>query len=737
MKKGIIKITLHSAIAAGSGYAFAGVIDSDICYDQYGFPFIPARRIKGCMRDVAERQLSKILNHHITDIFGVGGNDRNVGFSIGNAHIEGRDELSKQISEIRKSKEKDNTGLARFIDQQDILDQFTTVKAQTKMENGVADNKTLRYTRTVNETSPITSKPMVFVAKINYEDELEKDLEIITKGLRNIGLMRNRGLGSVSCILEEDNEGNRDIVEKETLTGDLCEISYVLTNVEPLMISASREDVSLSYIPGQNVLGLLAGRYLAEGGRTAEDEAFIDLFLNGKTTFTNVVPYKAGHEYYPAPAFINRLKKTKKLVNAEAAVEMENADGEYATNNGNLPKKLKGKYVAEINHKEITKYDVHEVNMKIVYHHNQREESIDGSIGKLYTQQVITEDQSFAGRIILPIKYVDMVISMLTAGDLFFGKSKTAQYGRCRLENIKVKDYTPETIHVDAGEEVLVTLLSDGIFIGENGYTVDYNEVLGEISSKLRITPADSDTKAFSIVQTKKIYGYQTKWNLRKQPVPAIEAGSVYAIKVANDTGIDIKADFVGERNLEGFGRIRVFPARLLPYKIPEEDGIIRGNDVVIREDLRKLITTIIVKAIKEKAELSVIDDIDYGQEKMGISSSLRGRITLMLSESIEKYNKDAQWKEKEHQADYISRIESISSDKDRKKIIAVLKKHLFNDEFSAIDINKLCSGSKEEKKILIEKLSYTEKQVEELIGPLWSTVLMTMLVNDKYMKGE
>lgn len=51
---GKIKIELMSDLCAGSGYSFAGVIDSDVSYDEYGLPFLPARRLKGCMREAAE-----------------------------------------------------------------------------------------------------------------------------------------------------------------------------------------------------------------------------------------------------------------------------------------------------------------------------------------------------------------------------------------------------------------------------------------------------------------------------------------------------------------------------------------------------------------------------------------------------------------------------------------------------------------------------------------------------------
>ena len=53
-------ITLKSDLCVGSGYSYAGIIDSDICYDALGLPYIPARRLKGCLREAAELMLRKL-----------------------------------------------------------------------------------------------------------------------------------------------------------------------------------------------------------------------------------------------------------------------------------------------------------------------------------------------------------------------------------------------------------------------------------------------------------------------------------------------------------------------------------------------------------------------------------------------------------------------------------------------------------------------------------------------------
>ena len=63
-----LKITLKSDLCAGSGFSYAGLIDSDISYDKYGVPFISGRRLKGCMKESAymiktdQAQIKRILD---------------------------------------------------------------------------------------------------------------------------------------------------------------------------------------------------------------------------------------------------------------------------------------------------------------------------------------------------------------------------------------------------------------------------------------------------------------------------------------------------------------------------------------------------------------------------------------------------------------------------------------------------------------------------------------------------
>ena len=46
-----LHIELLSDLCSASGDGFAGVVDTDICYEDNGRPYIPGKRIKGCLRE--------------------------------------------------------------------------------------------------------------------------------------------------------------------------------------------------------------------------------------------------------------------------------------------------------------------------------------------------------------------------------------------------------------------------------------------------------------------------------------------------------------------------------------------------------------------------------------------------------------------------------------------------------------------------------------------------------------
>ena len=180
---GKIKIELMSDLCAGSGYSFAGVIDSDVSYDEYGLPFLPARRLKGCMREAAEL----VCPDAVEGLFGKSGDNRTRGMVLKNARIKEYDLIAEELEKLKGSKRDE----VSFLTPKNILKMYTGIRSQTKLcaDTGVAERNSLRYTRVVGQYDPLKDKTsLCFYAAVEFEDIYEEQLRRIAKATRNIGM---------------------------------------------------------------------------------------------------------------------------------------------------------------------------------------------------------------------------------------------------------------------------------------------------------------------------------------------------------------------------------------------------------------------------------------------------------------------------------------------------------------------------------------------------------------------
>ena len=707
-----IIIELKSDICMGSGYSYAGIIDSDVCYDAYGIPYIPAKRIKGCFKETAESLLGDIYKDNIEKLFGVRGDKEQGNLTIGNAYIENYEEIAGFIKAKRQS------GYDEYRPQR-IIERFTHVVGQTKLIKGAADPTSLRYTRVVDKISPLTGKPMTFVAELSYEenDSIGKLLEAAVRGTRHIGLKRNRGLGNVICKLEPMEKPRKE--SYVTVEGNV--IKLCVENVAPLMLSGMRDDVSEKYISGRHVLGALAGRYLKAEGKSPEDEAFKTLFLSGNVIFSNLYPYENGKVYYPAPDYLNRLKKSGDYVNALVPV-----DSSVSTNNGNIPKKLKNTFVSFSNNS----VDVHEVSADVVYHHRHEDEEMKEI---LYGLTVVRPGQCFAGEIVFEgdsIKHKDILIDLLNEGDVYFGKSKSSEYGRCRLVEFAGSE---KNIISSANGNCVVTFLSDAVLLKEDGsYATDYESVREAVKKELKLSEESdlSDNKhgLMNSVQMGEKSGFMSTWNLQRENVPIVKAGSYLSFEVTEESKTDVL--YIGEYNLEGCGQIKIDSIEGMTYVVNKQDPK-SGADVAIMgpgtltapDGIKKLMGKIF---FEDYLETRIVEYLNSGK-RVGtkLDNTQIGRLTLMLRESDE----ESKGNEEEAYANLKRRIESIKSDSTKAEAEKVLK---LAKSFREADNDIEEKISRE-----LQTMGYSACEIERERKALWIRYIMTLLVIRKYEGGE
>lgn len=749
--KGVLTITLCSDLCAGSGYAYAGVIDSDICYDDFGLPYIPAKRLKGCMRESAQSILYDFISQEdVEKLFGAAGEKSCGLLAINNARITNYDKIVEELKALKKN----GSEVVAYSSQQEILKQFTQIKAQTSIdENGVADDNTLRYTRVVKQYSPITNKPLVFETEITLMQattDLEEILEKIALATRNIGMHRNRGMGSVTCKLVFDKEIEENTIKSSAIENKKIQeesqwvvLSYQLKNSQPLMLGSNDDQASETCIRGQRVLGVLAGTYLASKETSAQDQTFVDLFLAGQAIFTNLVPYKNGQAYYPAPLFLNQLKKTKKIVNTQFSYTGD-ANEEYDQSNGNQPKKLKGKYVF---FDDKNRADIAEVEQTMIYHHSHYKKNADGVEGILYTQSAVQENQCYTGQVYVKEQYASVVKDLLEKSEFCFGRSRSAQYGKCVLLN-KIENKNIEKVFFNGkkGQTVMVTLLSDGIFQSTKGtgYSIYYDDLQKAVAEELGIQADQTEQEKFhSMIQTKELNGYQTMWNLHKQTVPAVAAGSVFVYRLQSD--IKITKRFIGEKNLEGYGQICIFDLNTMQYRVENSTDDNKKNtekktneqmQIVIKEEaVKKLVINNLVESIKEKLKLKAAKEAT--KEKLRLSATTIGKATLMVQQSLEenRNNRDQAF------CSFAARIKAVKREAERTelqtKVLSLIAKN--QGEEWVLDEKKIEGLFYQENDNQQNTLTILKKlepnQYRDLLLDTWGGFIMEYLTAQKYQK--
>lgn len=735
--RGRIKIELMSDLCAGSGYSYAGIIDSDAFYDEYGFPWIPARRLKGCMREAAEL----VCPEAVEALFGKTGDTGTKGIILGNAYMEGHREIEEELKAIREQKREE----AFYLSPQNVLNMYTCIRAQTRInqDTGVAEENTLRYTRVVGQYDPLKDRsPLCFYAEVEFDQADQQNIERIMKAVRNLGMNRNRGLGSVRCRLDVDSaepEKKENVLETPGSGENLVCLTYVLCNQEPLLMSSDNTGESDSYISGKSILGTLAGSYLRMTGADPESEEFRQMFLDGTTVFTDAnltfPPLEDGEEasqwpaYYPAPLYLNRLKKTKALVNllADHREIPKGREADYNVAGGNLPRKLKTHYVCEA---KPNTYRIAEAEREIYYHNSQREQ--------LYSQEALKEGQYFRGKIYTLRRYAGLLKMLLEESRLSFGKSKTAQYGTCTLAaRVTMEDAAQKETAVKEGERVALVLSSDAIFLNENGYTVRFEEVKELAAAQLEI-PYVTTKDEGSMIQTREVTGYNSTWNLKRPGIPAVKAGSVLVYTIASGKcwRKTFREDvFIGERNLEGYGQARVLECRDMVYASGSEEAVRHrapGKSGLIKTK------PFLMKILTEQTLERLIFLYTKKRTKLNLTAATVGRLDLMLKESLNEYRQDPGQALK----DFCSRIESIKRKREREEAFRLLRWTILSDDEGRyeLDLQELSAAKMDSVLDRLQKLlkrCVTAEEYKNMLAGIWGIYMENILTYHKYIKKQ
>ena len=533
-----IKIQLLSDLCTYSGESYNSMVDADVSYDRYGIPNIPAKRLKGCIREAAleMKELGMISQDQFEEIFGKEGEQR-AAFSLSNACIFDYEETTDALNCCPYEELKTP---------QNVLDQYTCTRTQTAVdpESGVADENSLRTIRVVR-------KGLRFQAECNWEKEVSAP-EILGQAVslvKHIGMARTRGLGMVDMVLVDTEQRKRPHVlfEKKQLGEQNC-IRYVIRLKSSLICKSPQgnQTVTEDYIAGSKILGLIAGsmkkdeyRELISGSRELTvSNAYV---MNGKKRCT--------------PARISFYKEKDQSYDSEGNMWLKDMllvqDNEEIRNRQMVPAKIP--YMDD-------EGCVQTVTTEISYHHERPE---DKSVGRatgedgssFYQLSAISQGQSFCGYIYADRGQAERIIEAVNGlGEIRMGYGRSSEFGAV---DFVLDQVLPVKNNSQKAKTAVVTLVSDMLLYNERGMLSTDIQVLEQY---LRSLTGAEDLKIENpYLRFAVTGGYNVTWKCRKPISYAFGKGSVFLINSASEVDFgSLDGSFIGERVSEGYGEIQV-----------------------------------------------------------------------------------------------------------------------------------------------------------------------------------
>jgi CRISPR-associated protein Csx10 len=576
-----IRMELLSDLCPASGDGFAGYVDTDVCFDDSGLPYIPAKRLKGVLRECGLDILSvdESFLPIFSELFGETGKFIPGTLHIGNGKLENYAEIVGSLGTAKRS---------------ELAEVYTSVRTRTKMENGKAAKGTLRTSRVLN-------KRQVYSFPISLPEGSEDFFEMCVKLLRHMGLNRSRGLGEVKCTLisAATSSGNKFVVKN---SGTASHVSFTLELTEPV-ISAGRSGKSQdteSYIFGSAILGAFAGKYMErfdlKWEEAHKDADFRRIFLEGGVAFTAAMPCVHGETYYPAPFTLKTDKLKTRLFDETKGVFDDNGDRPIC-------RRLGGFILTDADGGVQTYLPA-----KTAFSHHARPSDrgvghATENDGEFYTYEALSEGQTFAASAIGSAEDVGVLAGLFADGaTIRIGRSRTAQYGKVKIAPTD-KIYTPNSFGLKNGDTFRLVAVTPIILEDLNGINrADVTLICDCLGADFELIR--------SVCAETTISGYYGKWLLPKRQERAVAEGSTVVFRY-NGEGTTLTLDFIGKRAGEGFGQVRF-------EKIPEptafslapESGIAEQIDGDCLPEIKRL----------RDSKLAVAKGIEYAQTKYVIA---------------------------------------------------------------------------------------------------------------------
>ncbi len=563
MAKFTITTKSYTAVASGEG---AGIIDSDVIYDNFGIPFIPAKRLKGLLRDSAQEILNFITIANTNIIDEIFGTELRQGKTIfENAYIENYKNIKTEIEELRNKKEYKN-----LLSKSNILSFYTILRQQTAIDDrGIAKEHSLRTIRVL--------KPDIKFEAIVDDSTLSQQaralLYLAIKNLCRLGLNRNMGFGLVECNTVIDNVNHDNVLNllqnssfSQEASENTTEVTSFLQNytssnivtkylkittLSPVLLSERTGDLNTTdtrlYIPGTTIRGLLANTLIKKLDLNVSNAhlnpLFKTCFIDDKLSISFAYPSEKDKIFTPFPQNLQSEKGEKYEVN------------DIFYNNSKNTKANSGFVYIDNSVIEKTK-----ISTRAYFHGTRDDRKGKNTDGAIFYYDSIEPQQEFIVSISAPEDVLNDLLNLTSNSfEGRIGRSKTSQYGKIKIEWIDNLNQEPSDLTGE--DEITLVSISPMILFNEHGTAETSKELLKEyLKNKIN---ADFEVHN-QVCRITKVDYFNGQWACKSQSFRAFSEGSVFHLKFSKlidenllNTLLDIEKNGIGELTQMGYGRVK------------------------------------------------------------------------------------------------------------------------------------------------------------------------------------
>ena len=636
-----LTLITKSFLLNGSGEG-STLINADVVFLRSGFPFIPARRVKGMLKESLEEVLEIYGKKEeekmevIQSLFGVSGKAVSEGKLVfHNMFLEGWHKMEEERRQLPAN--------TPWLNVDFVKSHFTSEIQQTAIdEDGTAKDRSLRNYRVLQPG--LTFEGLITSSRGLSNDE-QSYLQEAVANWRYAGTRRNRGFGKIICTLGPKqivDPGNQNEPAPSFHT-NTEEIRVEVKTLSPVVLALRLGDQNTVYtqrhIAGNQVRGMLAGEFIRANNRLERSNAhsdtdFYDCFLSGKLQFGPLTYTDSS----PTPFYIQEYKGRNDLPLTSIFHPPPEGQEKLATRRVN--------YFSIRTDGKIKKCEP----STTFFFHNSRENrragrSTDDQIeGGIFYYEALDAGQTFSGFLTGDGHTLEKL------KDAFplpirtrMGRSKTAQYGLVEVRLIPTADHRGTTVPSPLSvKEYILDLESPLLLYNKEGFPQANATLLSSyLATKLHLAEEDIEVKTAESKVTY-IEQYNSTWMSKSGKMVAFKEGSSFLIRLKTGT-TSPPPSYLGELQEQGFGKVTFTPFEDSHNQFTRENREHPTGDPAPspQQELQSdRLIEIKERFEREQKELKVMTKAMESAEKTGgqkLKNHLIGRMELLFERSDEK----------------------------------------------------------------------------------------------------